>query len=154
MSPLGVAQWKIEIPYFRGPLPQTVVSRMSPLGVAHWKSKQVPKIKCPPPRLEAKKIHLLRKWFFLASGQGGGQTNIYIFEKKKPPTLVISRQSNLGFGCWKPRKQIDSLTKRFIIQSAFSHQIKRADVESQHRTKASNVSTHSQERPLFPPSPT
>ena len=37
---------------------------MSPLGVAHWKSKLVLKISCPPPRPEAKKSHLLRKWFF------------------------------------------------------------------------------------------
>ena len=73
MSPLGVAQWKIEIPYFRGAVPPTVTQRVSPLGVAHWKSKQVPKIKCPPPRPETKKIHLLRKWLFLASGRGGGQ---------------------------------------------------------------------------------
>ena len=27
----------------------------------------------PTPQPEAKKIHLLRKWFFLASGRGGGQ---------------------------------------------------------------------------------
>ena len=45
---------------------------MSPLRVAHWKLKLVLKISCPPPWPEAKKSHLLRKWFFLASGQGGG----------------------------------------------------------------------------------
>ena len=39
MSPLGVAQWKIEIAYSRGAVPQTVTQRMSPLGVAQWKIK-------------------------------------------------------------------------------------------------------------------
>ena len=37
MSPLGVAQWKIEFAARSGELPQTVVPRMSPLGVAQWK---------------------------------------------------------------------------------------------------------------------
>ena len=44
---------------------------MSPLGVAHWKSKQASKIKCPPPWPQAKKIHLLRKWFFFGLRPGG-----------------------------------------------------------------------------------
>ena len=44
---------------------------MSPLGVAHWKSKLVLKISCPPPRPEAKKSHLLRKWFFFGLRPGG-----------------------------------------------------------------------------------
>ena len=83
MSPLGVAKWKIEFSPRSAPLPQTVTQRMSPLGVAHWKSKLVPKIKCPPPWLKAKKIHLLRKWFFLASGQGGGQIIIKMSDNIK-----------------------------------------------------------------------
>ena len=67
-SPLGVAHWKIEIPYFRGALPQTVVSWMSPLGVADWKSKQVPKIKCPNPPAGGQENSFAPQMIFLRPG--------------------------------------------------------------------------------------
>ena len=77
MSPLGVAQWKIEIPYFRGAVPQTVTQRMSPLGEAHWKSKQVSKIKCPPPQPEAKKNSFAPQMIFLGLRPGGWAFNFW-----------------------------------------------------------------------------
>ena len=62
--------------------------RLGP-GVVGWlvmKGRSGPSVK----EIEEKKNFYLKN---------RNKTNKYIFEKKKPPTLVISRQSNLGFGC-------------------------------------------------------